>query len=752
MKSQFKYNLMICITILLSVCIGMPVYAFEEENNDELMIEGSLSENEIDCTQKDDPRSNDDWHITDMSGYLYQEGALGFEKEIYQEYADSPVMGNNVSENDEFEKMITDAIDNDISDPIDIDVSEYCYSEDELLKHLVIIINDNPQYYYIDSKYDYQKDDFVNKLRLHIKDDFRNDRGSSLGEEDVVGEAQYEPHQNDKEFIDAVTDILKQIDDDWSDEEKALWVHDYLCTTADYDYTYTKYSAYNILVEHSGVCNAYSLAYDYLMDKLDIPCGKVTSQALNHAWNLIQLGDKFYYVDVTWDDLGGYSCYHSDFLRSKQGMINTGHDSTDWMNYAYPAYENDVTSTDRDNYYWSEANRAIPNIGRKWAYVKKYPDTNIYVHDYNTGMDSLFSEFAPVTWYVWSPGNWSRYYPKNFMSLVSLGNHLAVSFPQQVFLINGSGAVVDEYELSDTEKNSGFIYGIQNNDGKVKYTIATSPYSDDVTGYGSINWSNYYTKAKKNCHYIYAYAGKNGSISPEGYIRAQDGGSITITATPKDGYQVRAYILNGNEIISNENSFVIKDIRSDNIVSVEFEEHTGDSGDKEDQSDDPKSKSSSSSSRHIMDVGEYTILTKMKASLCRYFPNSLGVTRYVSSDRKCATISKAGILKAKKPGNITILGQKWNGRRYLTVAEMAIEVQKPKLRKMSMNCGKKYINAMDYLSGTTWTPVSWKSSDTCIATVDSYGRIYARNPGKCTITAYFGNGCKVKARAKLTVY
>ena len=78
-----------------------------------------------------------------MSGYLYQEGALGFEKEIYQEYADSPVMGNNVSENDEFEKMITDAIDNDISDPIDIDVSEYCYSEDELLKHLVIIINDN---------------------------------------------------------------------------------------------------------------------------------------------------------------------------------------------------------------------------------------------------------------------------------------------------------------------------------------------------------------------------------------------------------------------------------------------------------------------------------------------------------------------------------------------------------------------------------------------------------------------------------
>lgn len=115
--------------------------------------------------------------------------------------------------------------------------------------------------------------------------------------------------------------ILVTVPDDWSDYEKALYIHDYLADTVQYDFegmrvnqqkNETKESnsaaSYNTpyggLIEHSVVCAGYAATYQYLMQSLGIECGTVsgTGNGDLHAWNYVLLDGKYYWVDVTWDD------------------------------------------------------------------------------------------------------------------------------------------------------------------------------------------------------------------------------------------------------------------------------------------------------------------------------------------------------------------------------------------------------------------------------------------------------------------
>lgn len=62
-------------------------------------------------------------------------------------------------------------------------------------------------------------------------------------------------------------------------------------------------SAYSSIVNGSTVCAGYAKAFQYLMQKLGVPCYYCTGYAgENHAWNIISLEDGFYNVDTTWDD------------------------------------------------------------------------------------------------------------------------------------------------------------------------------------------------------------------------------------------------------------------------------------------------------------------------------------------------------------------------------------------------------------------------------------------------------------------
>ncbi len=94
-------------------------------------------------------------------------------------------------------------------------------------------------------------------------------------------------------------------------ENKIKLVHDYLIDTIDYDLNAgsSVYDIYGALVNRRVVCEGYAKAFKYILDDLGIPCiivcGTGTNSSGNtesHAWNYVQIEDKWYAIDVTWDD------------------------------------------------------------------------------------------------------------------------------------------------------------------------------------------------------------------------------------------------------------------------------------------------------------------------------------------------------------------------------------------------------------------------------------------------------------------
>lgn len=121
-----------------------------------------------------------------------------------------------------------------------------------------------------------------------------------------------------------------------SDYFKARKLHDWIIDYMEYDSkSNQKATVYGALVEKRGVCESYARTYKYILDELGIENILVTGTATNstgqtedHMWNYIKLNDKWYAVDVTWDDpiiVGGgtlsESSKHKYFLMRKSRFL-----------------------------------------------------------------------------------------------------------------------------------------------------------------------------------------------------------------------------------------------------------------------------------------------------------------------------------------------------------------------------------------------------------------------------------------------
>ena len=136
-----------------------------------------------------------------------------------------------------------------------------------------------------------------------------------------------------------------------TDYEIALWLHDYLTGHAHYDTTYTEFGAEGVLLKGYGVCDSYSKAYQLLLGEFGIPCFKQDGTlAMQHAWNVVMLGGKWYSIDVTWDDpvpidpaenttVSGYERH--DYFALPDDLFSLDHDYA----VTYPCVSMD------DNYY-----------------------------------------------------------------------------------------------------------------------------------------------------------------------------------------------------------------------------------------------------------------------------------------------------------------------------------------------------------------------------------------------------------------
>ena len=123
---------------------------------------------------------------------------------------------------------------------------------------------------------------------------------------------------NSKEEVNEAIENLQNIreyfiqNDQGSTYENIKLVHDYLVDSIDYDISISENNIYNIygaLINKKCVCEGYAKAFKYIMDGLNIPCVLVTGTAKNsegkvenHAWNYVKIEEKWYAIDITWDD------------------------------------------------------------------------------------------------------------------------------------------------------------------------------------------------------------------------------------------------------------------------------------------------------------------------------------------------------------------------------------------------------------------------------------------------------------------
>ena len=133
-------------------------------------------------------------------------------------------------------------------------------------------------------------------------------------------------------------DIAKSIPSDSSDVQKVRLVNEYLSKNTNYDVdTYKQYmqdytsitnfkpfTPYNVGNGGVAVCEGYSKAASFILNYLGIETRVVTSAMQNHAWNIVKIGDKWYNLDITWNDEdgGNHDISEKYLLKSNDALVS----------------------------------------------------------------------------------------------------------------------------------------------------------------------------------------------------------------------------------------------------------------------------------------------------------------------------------------------------------------------------------------------------------------------------------------------
>lgn len=109
--------------------------------------------------------------------------------------------------------------------------------------------------------------------------------------------------------------ISNNITTDMSDRDKVKVLHDYIINNTKYDQSfcieedkskctttssYKADTAYGVLFEGYGICSGYTDLMSIMLYKLGIVNYRVSNES--HTWNSVKLDNKWYILDVTWDD------------------------------------------------------------------------------------------------------------------------------------------------------------------------------------------------------------------------------------------------------------------------------------------------------------------------------------------------------------------------------------------------------------------------------------------------------------------
>lgn len=236
-----------------------------------------------------------------------------------------------------------------------INILDYQISLEDLSMAITMVVNDHPDLFYVDSEFGYlMSGDYVQIFAPQYL---------FTGDELTARQSAFDA---------SVEKIAAHANQSSSTVGKLLLVNDYFCTNYSYDESLTIYRPDQLFSGGTGVCQAYMLGYAAVLDELGIPNTHATSVAMKHTWNVVNVGDDWYHVDVTWNDPVpdvALQASHAYFLLSDSGMLNSKH--YDWTSSAA------ASSTTYDSCFWKGIYTPLAPVGDNIYYLSTTANNGI---------------------------------------------------------------------------------------------------------------------------------------------------------------------------------------------------------------------------------------------------------------------------------------------------------------------------------------------------------------------------------------
>ncbi len=330
---------------------------------------------------------------------------------------------------------------------IDQDFLQACFSN---------VRHDHPEYFYLSNHYSL----------VSIGDDYVAVVPKYTMEQDKIDPIREKIEQE----CENVVGILR---DDMTDVEKLLAIYDYFCIHYRYDEKHLEsdpihkdsYNLMGVMVNKMGVCQSYAFAYEFVLTRLGYECTTVTSDTMNHMWNLVKLDDKWYHVDVTWGDPTSDRCgnvSHKYFLISDETISDSQHGHYGWSA--------SVQCTDK-------AYESAPWVNSRSAVA--FDDDNMYISLPTGEINSVDRETLGVkTLYKvnerWNaPGGGA--YVERYHKIGLLGEKIYFNLPDRIMSMAKDGSLV----TTELETDSGAsIFGMYIEDGVLNFGV-----DEDAEGY-----------------------------------------------------------------------------------------------------------------------------------------------------------------------------------------------------------------------------------------------------------------------------
>ena len=350
-------------------------------------------------------------------------------------------------------------------------IKDYAIPDYEASRLLTMVTHMHPELFYVSGGFSYSRykqgdSYYVHSFIPRWGRVFYDSNGNYTGEQSYTKEQVLEMRA---EFRTRAQWYLDQVDEDMSDFDKALILHDALVLNSSY---LLSGETYDLMVNGQGKCYGYSEAYSYLLAQAGVNSEIVESAEMFHQWNKVEIDGKYYHVDVTWDDptpdKPGF-VKHTFFLLSDSAI--EGYEANPHYDYRSD-FVSDDTRFDKMRYH--RINTRMCHVGGDVYVVDnnnpESSESGKHLLTYDLGADSFetVESFTDERWHADEGLVWSN----NYMSLEEYDGYLYMNTENSVLVFDMQTKELSPFAVNSFEKR---FYGLRVIDGRVYAVLADNP-------------------------------------------------------------------------------------------------------------------------------------------------------------------------------------------------------------------------------------------------------------------------------------